>query len=57
MGSPIEVWEGAGAYFTGAGSGMPVIWFLLALVVTVAAALSAFFHENKSYREHRGDPH
>lgn len=57
MGSPIEVWQGAGAYFTGAGSGMPVIWFLLALVVTVAAALSAFFHENKSYRDHRGDPH
>jgi hypothetical protein len=57
MGSPIEAWEGVAAYFTGAGGGMPLVWMLIALVVTVASALSAFFHENKSYRDHCGDPH
>lgn len=57
MGSPIEVWEGAEAYFTGAGGSMPLIWFLVALVVVAAVNVSAFFHENKSYKDHRGDPH
>lgn len=56
MGSPIEIWEGAEAYFTGAGGSMPMIWFIVSLLVVLGVALSAFFHENKSYKEHRDDP-
>lgn len=57
MGSPIEVWEGADAYFTGAGGSMPFIWFLISLIVVILVNLSAFYHENKSYKDHRDDPH
>lgn len=50
MGSPIESWEGAEAYFTFADSPLMLgIILTVAVAVTVGVIVSAALHENKSY--------
>lgn len=49
MGSPISSWEGAEAYFTGAGGGSPTLLLVLAVVATVVAIVLGARHESHSY--------
>jgi len=52
MGSPIESWEGAEVYFTGADSGFAIWFFLIAAVaLTVIPIVSAAKHERESYKK------
>lgn len=51
MGSPIETWDGAAAYFTGAGGVTPVLFLVLALAVCVGALIHGARHENESYEK------
>lgn len=53
MGSPIDSWEGAGAYFTGAGGGSPGFFLLLAVVVCVGAIVIGAINEEKTYKKHK----
>lgn len=53
MGSPIDTWEGAGAYFTGAGGATPGIFLLLAIAVTVGAIVIGAINEERLYSEHK----
>ena len=51
--SPIEVWEGAEAYFTFADSPAAMILILAAAVaVTIGVIAFTFKHENESYKEY-----
>lgn len=50
MGSPIETWEGASAYFTGAGGFTPGLILLLAAGFCLAAIIYGGIHEAESYR-------
>lgn len=52
MGSPIDKWDGAAAYFTGAGGASPMIFLVLAVVACVAAIAYGALQEEKSYKEH-----
>jgi shikimate 5-dehydrogenase len=53
MGSPIDSWEGAAAYFTGAGGASPTIILLLAFAVCVGAIVFGAKSEEKSYSKHK----
>ncbi|MEM7045012.1 MAG: hypothetical protein AAF543_19565 [Pseudomonadota bacterium] len=53
MGSPIDSWEGAAAYFTGAGGASPTIILLLAVAVCVGAIIVGAKSEEKSYSKHK----
>ena len=53
MGSPIESWEGAAAYFTGAGGASPTIILLIAAVVCFGAIVYGAKSEEKSYSKHK----
>ena len=52
MGSPIETWEGAAAYFTGAGGASPGVILLVSVVVCFGAIVYGAYHEQKSYKAH-----
>jgi len=52
MGSPIDSWEGATAYFTGAGGATPGIFLFLAFAVCVGAIIYGGMDEEKSYKKH-----
>ena len=50
MGSPIESWEGAEAYFTSAqSSGMTGLFLLAAVAIVVGVIAVTVVHENKSF--------
>ena len=53
MGSPIESWEGAAAYFTGAGGTSPVIILLIAVAVCFGSIVYGAMSEEKSYKKHK----
>ena len=53
MGSPIDSWEGAAAYFTGAGGASPTILLLLAVAVCFGAIIFGANSEEKSYSKHK----
>lgn len=53
MGSPIDSWEGAEAYFTGAGGVTPMIFLILSLVVCVGAIYFGAVQEEKAYKKHK----
>lgn len=53
MGSPIESWEGAAAYFTGAGGFTPTLVLIIAAVVCVGAIVLGAMHEEESYKKHK----
>ena len=53
MGSPIDTWEGAGAYFTGAGGATPGILLLLAVIVCFGAILVGGMAEEKASKKHK----
>ena len=57
--SPIESWEGAGAYFTFADQPLVLILiFCLTLAATVLAVVLAARHESQSYAKTLADlPH
>lgn len=49
MGSPIESWDGAAAYFTGAGGASPLLLLLAAAAFCVGAIAYGARHESESY--------
>lgn len=49
MGSPIETWDGATAYFTGAGGVTPGLFLLLSAAFVVGALIYGAKHETHSY--------
>lgn len=52
MGSPIDKWEGAAAYFTGADQ--PIMLYVIlaaAIVVTVLSIIKGGIHEDESYKK------
>ena len=53
MGSPIDNWEGAAAYFTGAGGASPVTILLIAIAVCFGAIVHGAMNEEKSYNKHK----
>lgn len=53
MGSPIESWEGAEAYFTGAGTAMPMLFLVAAVGLCVAAIVIGAIKEEVSYAKHK----
>lgn len=53
MGSPISTWEGAAAYFTGAGGASPGIILLISVVVCFGAIVYGAIHEEHSYSKHK----
>lgn len=53
MGSPIDSWEGAAAYFTGAGGASPTIILMLAMAVCVGAIIYGAKSEEKSYSKYK----
>lgn len=53
MGSPIDSWEGAAAYFTGAGGASPAFFLLLAMIVCFGAIVVGAISEEKSYKKHK----
>lgn len=53
MGSPIETWDGASAFFTGAGGFTPGLILLLSMIFCVAAIIYGGMHEAESYRNAR----
>ncbi|MEM0991205.1 MAG: hypothetical protein AAGK00_20250 [Pseudomonadota bacterium] len=50
MGSPIDSWEGAGAFFTGAGGSTPGIILALSMIAVVAAIAYGAYQEEKSHK-------
>ena len=53
MGSPIETWEGATAYFTGAGGFTPSLFLFLAIALCVALIVQGAIHEEAAYKKHK----
>lgn len=51
MGSPIDNWEGAGAYFTGAGGATPGILLVLAILAVVGAIAWGAVQEETAHKE------
>lgn len=49
MGSPITSWDGAEAYFTGAGGASPALLLILSVIATFAAIWYGAKHETHSY--------
>lgn len=52
--SPIASWEGAGAFFTWAGSGGSVLWFWVMVVLCIIPVLISLKAENAAEKEHGG---
>ncbi|MEM9146200.1 MAG: hypothetical protein AAGC57_08370 [Pseudomonadota bacterium] len=52
MGSPIDSWEGAGAYFTGAGGASPGILLLLAVIACFGAIAYGAMKEEQAHKDH-----
>jgi len=52
MGSPIETWDGAAAYFTGAGGSSPGILLAISVIVCFAAIAYGALTEEKAYKDH-----
>ncbi len=50
MGSPIETWDGAAAYFTGAGSAMPGVILVISAIFCVVAIAMGAAHEAHAYK-------
>ena len=55
MGSPITTWEGAGAYFTGAGGASPAIILIISVIVCFGCIVYGMRHEEEAYRAHKDD--
>jgi hypothetical protein len=53
MGSPIESWDGAAVYFTGAGGASPVFILLIAIAVCFGCIVLGAISEEKSYSKHK----
>ena len=53
MGSPIDTWEGAGAYFTGAGGASPMILLIVSFVVCFGLIAYGAWQEEASYKHHK----
>ena len=53
MGSPIDSWEGAAAYFTGAGGASPAIILFLSVALCVGCIVYGAMSEEKSYKKHK----
>ncbi|MEM6421907.1 MAG: hypothetical protein AAF698_04900 [Pseudomonadota bacterium] len=51
MGSPIDSWEGAGAFFTGAGGATPAIFLVLAIVAVVGAIAWGAMQEESAHKD------
>jgi hypothetical protein len=49
MGSPITSWDGAAAYFTGAGGATPALFLILSVLFTIGAIWYGAKHETHSY--------
>ena len=49
MGSPIESWEGATAYFTGAGGASPGIILFLSIALCIGLIVHGAIHEEHAY--------
>lgn len=49
MGSPIETWEGAAAFFTGAGGITPGLFLFLSIAFCIGAIAYGARHESESY--------
>ena len=45
--SPIESWEGAGAFFNSAGSWGVTVWLIIVVVLCVIPIISSIRPENK----------
>lgn len=53
MGSPIESWEGAGAYFTGAHNFTSELMLIIAIGATIGAIVIGFITEEVAYASHK----
>lgn len=53
MGSPIDSWEGAAAYFTGAGGATPGIILLISVIVCFGAIVLGGIDEEMTYAKHK----
>lgn len=53
MGSPIDSWEGAGAYFTGAGGATPGLFLILSIVAVIGAIAYGAMQEESSHKNHK----
>ncbi|MEM8741581.1 MAG: hypothetical protein AAGE13_08790 [Pseudomonadota bacterium] len=51
MGSPIDSWEGVGAYFTGAGGSTPGIFLVLSIVAVIGAIAYGAYKEEAAHKE------
>ena len=54
MGAPFDTgtWNGVeGAYFTGAGGGMMVVWLLVAIALCVLPLVVGHKHESERYKK------
>ena len=51
MGSPIETWENATAYFTGAGGSTPAIILVLSIALCVGLIVHGAMHEEHAYKK------
>lgn len=50
MGSPIDSWEGAGAFFTGAGGATPGIFLALAVIAVIGAIAYGAYQEERAHK-------
>lgn len=52
MGSPIDSWDGAAAYFTGAGGATPYLILVIAAAVCFGAIFLGAVEEELAYKKH-----
>lgn len=52
MGSPIDTWEGATVYFTGAGGATPGIVLLISFVICFGAIVWGAIQEEAAHKKH-----
>ena len=50
--SPIESWEGAGAFFNSAGSWGVTVWVIIVAALCIIPIISAIRHENAVEKKH-----
>ncbi len=50
--SPIDAWEGAGAFFNFAGSGGAIFWFLVMCALCIVPLVVSLRAENAAEEEH-----
>lgn len=51
MGSPITSWEGAAAYYSGAGGSSPTFFLVLAVIAVIGSLWYGAVHETHSYEK------